>query len=314
MYSFKNVLFGLNEWINPVVDTHLHFWNEKLIPLFFRWANQYFKHYSVVSMMLPELIPKLPEEYREQIIIAQFLTTKNLGEYNTSELIKQIDQAYSDGVQVFKLWLAPRFLDFNELKGPFDLLHEKLEPVFSRLEDYKYTVSAHIADPDLWYLFQYQDKKKYGTKIDHINRFLEIHRKYPNIKFFATHFGCWPENLSELGLILDKHPNLYINTGSTRWMIRELGKNNGLTTNFVDKYQNRIIFGTDLHVTEEPIDPEYFATRFWSHRVFWETNRQTDLPFTDPDSPFGIKFTGLNLNPKILNKIYFENFNRLFNN
>ena len=126
MYSLKNNLFELSEWCNPVIDTHLHFWNEKLIPFFFTWANQYFKQYSVVSMMLPELIPKIPEEYKERIIIAQFLTTKNLGEYNKSELIKQIDQAYSDGVEVFKLWLAPRFLDFNKLKGPFNLLNDKL--------------------------------------------------------------------------------------------------------------------------------------------------------------------------------------------
>jgi hypothetical protein len=313
MFTAQDPLYGLDNWHNPVIDTHLHFWNEKLIPFFFRWANHYFTDYSVVAMMLPELIPKLPDEIKEKTIIAQFLTTKNLGEYNTSELIKQIDQAYSDGVQVFKLWLAPRFLDFNELKGPFNLLDERLEPVFSRLEDYNYTVSAHIADPDLWYLFQYQDIEKYGTKDIHIDRFLKIHEKYSKIKIFGTHFLCLPENLERLGKILDEHPKLSINTGSTRWMIRELGKNTGKTTEFIKKYQDRIIFGTDLHVTEEPMNPKYFSTRFWSHRTFWETDKDVNLPFSDPDAPFGINFTGLKLQEEILDKIYYKNFQKLFN-
>ncbi|MHA1990599.1 MAG: amidohydrolase family protein [Candidatus Hodarchaeales archaeon] len=313
MFTVQEPLNGLDNWHNPVIDTHLHFWKENLVPFFFRWANHYFEDYSVVSMMPPELIPKIQEEYKDKVTIAQFLTTKNLGEYNTSELIKQIDQAYSDGVEVFKLWLAPRFLDFNELEGPFNLLDERLEPVFSRLEEYKFTVSAHISDPDLWYLFQYQDKEKYGTKDVHIDRFLRIHKIYPKIKFFATHFGCWPERLDELGFILDQHPNLYINTGSTRWMIRELGKNNSKTIEFIKKYQDKIIFGTDLHVTEEPMNPEYFATRFWSHRTFWETDINADLPFSDPDAPFGNNFTGLKLPEIILDKIYYKNFQTLFN-
>ncbi|OLS19784.1 MAG: hypothetical protein HeimC3_44050 [Candidatus Heimdallarchaeota archaeon LC_3] len=314
MYSLQDPLNGLKEWSNPVIDTHLHFWNEELISFFFNWAETYFSNYSVVSMMLPEMIPKIPEEYRDRIIIAQFLTTKNVGEYNTSELVKQIDQAYSDGVKVIKLWLAPRFLDFNELKGPFNLLDEKLEPVFSRLEDYNYTVSAHIADPDFWYLFQYQDSEKYGRKIDHINKFLEIHKRFSGIKFFTTHFMCWPENLKNLAKILEDYQDLYINTGSTRWMIRELSKDNRETTEFIKKYQDRIIFGTDLHVTEEPINPEYYASRFWSHRVFWETDIETSLPFPDEDSPFGVNFTGLNLPKEVLDKMYYKNFQNFFSN
>jgi len=72
MYSFQNPLKGLNKWSHPVIDTHLHFWNEKLIPFFFKWAHHYFEDYSVVSMMLPEMIPKIPEEFRDKVTIAQF--------------------------------------------------------------------------------------------------------------------------------------------------------------------------------------------------------------------------------------------------
>lgn len=314
MYSLLEPLNGLDTWPSkPVIDTHLHFWNEKLIPLFFKWSSHYFSdNLSVVSMMEPELIKKLPADYRERIIIAQFLTTKNIGLYNSKELIKQIDQAYADGVEVFKLWLAPRFLDGNKLPGPFNLLDERLDSVFSRLEDLKYTISAHISDPDLWYLFHYQDKAKYGSKLEHIQRFLTITEKYHKIKFFATHFACWPENLKELDSILEKHPRLYINTGSTRWMIRELSKQRNETVKFISKYQDRIIFGSDLHVTKEPIDPLYFSTRYWSHRAFWETNIETKLPFNDSDAPFGIRFKGLDLPKQILEKMYYKNFMHLF--
>ena len=121
IYQSKPIPF--DEWISPVIDTHLHFWNENLIPFFFKWAKSFYKNYSVVAMMPPELISKLPENYKEKIIIAQFLNTKNIGEYNAKELVAQIDKGYSDGVKVFKLWLAPRFVDNNKLTGPFNLLY-----------------------------------------------------------------------------------------------------------------------------------------------------------------------------------------------
>ena len=313
MYSIDDSLNGLQNWSKPVVDSHLHFWNEKLIPFYFHWAEHYFPDIKVVSMTDPEIIPKISSDYREKIILAQFLSTKNIGMYNSEELIKQIDKAYSDGVEVFKIWLAPRFLDSNKLPGPFNLLDERLEPVFSKLEDYRFTISAHISDPDLWYLFNYQDKTKYGLKIDHINRFLVITEKYPKLKFFATHFACWPENLVELERILIEHPRLYINTGSTRWMIRELSKQREKSIEFINKFQDRIIFGTDLHVPKEPVDPLYYSTRYWAHRTFWETDYEADLPFDDSDAPFGTHFKGLKLQKSILEKIYYKNFFRLFN-
>jgi len=313
MYSLNEPLNGLKHWNKPVIDTHLHFWDEQLIPFFFHWAEYYFPDVKVVSMMPPEMIPKIPEDYREKTIIAQFLTTKNIGLYDTKVLLKQVDQAYSDGVQVFKLWLAPRFLDGNKLPGPFNLLHKNLEPVFERLEDYRYTISAHISDPDMWYLFNYQDKEKYGEKIDHITRFLKITENYPKLKFFATHFACWPENLDALDKILEEHPRLRINTGSTRWMIRELSKQREKAIEFIQKYQDRIIFGTDLHVPKEPTDPLYYSTRYWAHRTFWETDQEADLPFEDSDAPFGTHFKGLQLSESILEKMYSKNFLKLFN-
>ena len=313
MYSLDDSLNGLQNWSKPVVDSHLHFWNEKLIPFYFHWAEHYFPDIKVVSMTDPEIIPKISSDYREKIILAQFLSTKNIGMYNSEELIKQIDKAYSDGVEVFKIWLAPRFLDSNKLPSPFNLLDERLEPVFLKLEDYRFTISAHISDPDLWYLFNYQDKTKYGLKIDHINRFLVITEKYPKLKFFATHFACWPENLVELERILTEHPRLYINTGSTRWMIRELSKQREKSIEFINKFQDRIIFGTDLHVPKETVDPLYYSTRYWAHRTFWETDYEADLPFDDSDAPFGTHFKGLKLQKSILEKIYYKNFFRLFN-
>ena len=312
MFSLSEPLNGLKPWLKPVIDTHLHFWNENLIPFFFRWAEHYFPDLKVVSMTDPEIITKIPADCREKTILAQFLTTKNIGSYSSKELVEQIDKAYSSGVEVFKLWLAPRFLDSNKLPGPFNLLDERLEPMFDRLEDYKYTISAHISDPDMWYLYNYQDKERYGEKRDHINRFLTITEKYPKLKFFATHFACWPENLDELEKILLEHPRLQINTGSTRWMIRELSKQREKTIAFIEKFQDRIIFGTDLHVPKEPIDPLYYSTRYWAHRLFWETDLEADLPFDDTDAPFGTHFKGLNLSESILEKMNYRNFMKLF--
>jgi hypothetical protein len=131
----------------------------------------------------------------------------------------------------------------------------------------------------------------------------------------SAHLGCLPENLTRLGELLDKYPKLFVDTASTRWMIRELGKDVKKSKEWFDKNQDRILFGSDLGNFEFNLKfflrkqcREYFwGSRYWSQRLFWETSHQAPLPFKDKDNSNWTNINGLHLSKSTLEKMYFKN-------
>lgn len=237
---------------------------------------------------------------------------KNL---DTKLLVKEVELAHKHEYPVLKMWFAPRFVDILEIEDkyiPYKLNFEELEPMFSLAEDYNFTIIIHVSDPDMSYAWKYQPPERYSTKLDRMEDFFDVMKLHPKLKMISAHLGCWPENLPYLSQKLDEFPNLYLDTGSTRWMIRELGKKPEETKNWIRKYASRILFGSDIGVRPEK-NIENWATRFWSHKLFWETDHIAPLPFEDSDNPFGTIIRGLNLPEPILEQIYFKTAFKLFN-
>ena len=96
---------------------------------------------------------------------------------------------------------------------------------------------------------------------------------------------------------LDTHPNVYIDFAAR---IDELGRQPYSSRDFFIKYQDRILFGTDM-----PAKPEVYRSYF----RFLETK---DEYFDYPDyiGRFGYsrwRIYGLYLPDKVLEKIYYKN-------
>ena len=106
---------------------------------------------------------------------------------------------------------------------------------------------------------------------------------------------------------------MYVDTASTRWMVRELGKTPRNSAEWIKKYRDRIIFGSDLSVGEKEADRRYWATRLWSQRVFWETMLIEQLPFKDEDEVNGSSnIKGLGLPQDTIDRIYYRNAYEFF--
>ncbi|MFX0125114.1 MAG: amidohydrolase family protein [Candidatus Hodarchaeota archaeon] len=207
------------------------------------------------------------------------------------------------------------FQFFTRKKEPFRINDHRLDSVYSHMEDYNMTVLVHVADPDISYMKKYRNIKKYGLKEDRMNDFSNLLGNFPKITIISAHLGCLPENLNRLSELLDNHPQLFVDTASTRWMIRELGKDVKRSKEWFEKYQDRVLFGTDLGNFEFNLrfffskhHRKYFwGSRYWSQRLFWETSHQAPLPFKDKDNPDGTNINGLNLSKSALEKIYIKN-------
>ena len=71
------------------------------------------------------------------------------------------------------------------------------------------------------------------------NRVIERH---PDTHFIGAHVANQAEDLSEVSQWLDRYPNLWIETASR---IAELGRQPYTARDFLIKYSDRILFGTD---------------------------------------------------------------------
>jgi predicted TIM-barrel fold metal-dependent hydrolase len=124
--------------------------------------------------------------------------------------------------------------------------------------------------------------------------------KHPKTKFIAAHFGNDAENLDELGQWLDRYENLFIEFSSR---INELGRQPYTAKNFFEKYQDRILFGTDGPFPQERL------LIYWR---FLETNDEYFHYSEKSPPPQGDwRIYGIGLSPDILKKIYGSNACRI---
>lgn len=124
--------------------------------------------------------------------------------------------------------------------------------------------------------------------------------KHPQTTFIAAHFGNDAEDLAELGGWLEQYPNLVIEFASR---INELGRQPSNSRRFFEKYQDRILFGTDGPWPEARL------------RLYWRFLETLDDYFEysekRPPPQGDWRIYGLGLDASILKKVYHTNASRI---
>jgi predicted TIM-barrel fold metal-dependent hydrolase len=157
---------------------------------------------------------------------------------------------------------------------------------------------------------RYNNPEHYGTKEEHLEQFERRLVRNPELQFQIAHFCAQPEphRLPNLARLFDTYPNFVVDTGSARWMARELSKNPEQSRSFMIEYADRILFGTDC--VARPMNTDYYAGRHSALKILFETDVENyPLPFVDADTADtgGTFINGLNLPKEFLKKIYWEN-------
>lgn len=143
--------------------------------------------------------------------------------------------------------------------------------------------------------------------------------RHPRTVFIGVHFGNAPEDPTAVAAALEANPNLYVDTAAR---VPELGRQapEPMRALFT-KYQDRILFGTDLGVGLDdgalmlgstgaappgPADVERFFTSTWR---YFETS---DRDFEHPTPIQGRwRISGLGLPRDVLERVYAGNADRL---
>ena len=135
-------------------------------------------------------------------------------------------------------------------------------------------------------------------------------RRHPKTRFIVLHVGNFAENLAHVGQMLDRFPNTTVETGAR---IGELGRQPRAARKFFDKYQDRILFGTDAVPNGVQTPQQVFVDELY--RIYFRFLETEDEYFDyapAPVPPQGRwKIYGLGLPDQILKKVYYENASRV---
>lgn len=138
---------------------------------------------------------------------------------------------------------------------------------------------------------------------------LRVVERHPRTQFVALHVGN-SEDLRWVGEWLDRYRNLHVEIGAR---IGELGRQPRAARKFFDKYQDRILFGTDAVPYGIETPQQIFGEQLYEiYYRFLETEDEyfDYAPARIP--PQGRwKIYGLGLPEKMLKKVYHENAARL---
>jgi len=250
---------------------------------------------------------------------AYFIHKKDLGKA-FARYTKRILECGVDGIKIIEgKPTMRRILPIPDFDLPV------WEPFFKYVEENKVPILWHVNDPEeFWdpnkapefaklYDWTYTEKDiNNEVQYKQIENILERH---PNIKIIFAHFFFMSRQLDRLGAMLDKYPNMMVDITPGIEMYEAFSKNIEKTRKFFKKYQDRIIYGTDLGARttlagKDELDPIECMNRVNVVQDFVSGNKErvieADYHFLVNKPPFTLK--PLLLDDEIKTKIYGQNF------
>ncbi len=307
----------------PFIDVHNHQWNMGGQDLSGLVRDMDKLHMAVMVNLsggngsgLKKMTDNIRSNYPKRFIVFANISFGGIGENGwTEKAVKQLEEDVQNGANGLKIF---KDLGFNvkDNKGnrvPVD--DPRLDAIWAKAGTLKIPVLIHTADPkpfwdpvdeknERWLEITSHPGRKRGandpapweTLIEEQHR---MFKKHPATTFIAAHFGWYPNDLTQLGLLLDAMPNVNVEFGA---VIAELGRQPRAAKKFFEKYQDRILFGKDSWV------PDEYATYF---RVL-ETEDEY-FPYHKKYHAFW-RMYGLGLPDSILKKVYYKNALRIVPN
>ena len=203
---------------------------------------------------------------------------------------------------------------------------ERFDPMWDACGRLGLPVAMHVGDPEAFFtpidrfneryeeLGAHPDWSFYGKDFPSFKEILaardRVFAKHPKTTFVALHVGHWAENLAAVGEMLDKFRNVNVEIAAR---IGELGRQPRTAARFFDRYQDRILFGTDAIPLGVETPQQVFGEDLYHiYYRFLETEDEyfDYAPARIP--PQGRwKIYGVGLPDQILRKVYHQNAERV---
>lgn len=283
-------------------------------------------------------VPSYPE-LAEQVRLAlfqkannpdhiDFLSTISLAGWDSLDWVEgeisRIRETFDQGALGIKIWKNIG-MTYKDADGNFIMAdHPRLEPIFRFLIEQDKTLMAHLGEPkNCWlpleemtvnndrtyfkehpeyHMYLHPEYPSYEQQVQSRDNLL---KKYPKIRFVGAHLGSLEWNVDELAKRLDAYPNLAVDMAARIGHLQfQSQKDREKVRDFMIRYQDRLIYGTDMGISGTPDYERVKANALTTWQEDWNyfTTDQT-MEVSEVNG----KFQGLKLPREVVDKIYYHN-------
>jgi len=183
----------------------------------------------------------------------------------------------------------------------------RMDPLLDKCGELGIPINVHIAEP-LWFYHQMDSTNDglmtaYHWRLDNQKDIIQLDgmidileravKKHPGTTFIACHLANLNHDLNRLGELLDKYHNLYADISARFAEAATIPRNAG---KFYEKYNNKLIFGTDLGSDISMYKMVFRILESDDEHFYYHEELQYHWPLS-----------GLDLSDETLKKIYYDN-------
>jgi predicted TIM-barrel fold metal-dependent hydrolase len=292
-------------------------------------VNVHTSYYPTVAEQ-QKVALELVKEFPDRL---SYATAFSLDDWGTRkwepQTIAYLDNSFKHGAVAIKVWknIGMALKDKN---GKYVFIDDaRFDPVLDFIEKSGITLIAHLGEPrNAWmpldsmtvagdksyftehpeyHMYKHPNEPSYEDEINARDNML---KKHPNLKVVGAHLGSLEWNVDELATRLDKFPNFAVDMAArTVHLEYQSVKNREKIRNFMIKYQDRLIYGTDDGMMKKANAAQQSKSQHDGRLEDWKFLATAD-EMTSKDFPG--KFTGLQLPKEVVNKIYHDNAKKWF--
>jgi len=314
------------------IDAHVHLNTTTLEKM--EKAMEWGASYLSINTDIPFFI-SLKEQREKAQTLAQkypdrvkFITSFSVDDWEksnwTDRAINQIRQGIASGAVGVKIWKNIG-MELRDPDGSFVMIDDqRFDPIFEYILQNNILVVGHLGEPkNCWLSLEEMtvdsDREYFSA---HPEYHMHLHPEYPsytmqleardnrlkrhpNLKFVGLHLASLEWSVKEIGQWLEFFPTAMVDLAERICHLQYQSiKNREGVRELIIKYQDRIIYGTDV-IDDGKLTGSEVAKRFeklWGfHWAYFSSDKILKAPeFKGP-------FRGLDLPLRVLEKIFYEN-------
>ena len=233
------------------------------------------------------------------------------------EALQQIERDFKDGAIAVKIWKNIG-MEIKDSKGKYIMPDDpKFAPIYATIQKHGKTLMSHVAEPNVawgppdesdpsWSYYKEHpqwfvgDKEGFPAKNTILEARDHILQQNPKLRMVGVHLGSMEKDLDGIAARFDRYPNFAIDTAARMEYLMLTPPEK--VKAFLIKYQDRVLYGTDLDMTADAQVDESVKS--------WQEVYARDWRYLATDETFdlqGKKIQGLKLPESVLKKIYRTN-------
>jgi predicted TIM-barrel fold metal-dependent hydrolase len=316
----------------PKYDVHIHIFTKS--PFFTESYKKENYRLLSVNVNAPDTPPI--EEQQEMAVHQHknypgdfnYATTFSVDNWNSPQweanVINYLKNSFDKGAVAVKIWKNIG-MTLKDKQGKFVMIdNPRFDTIINFIAKNKIPVLGHLGEPkNCWlpidkmtvagdreyfkthpqyHMFLHPEYPSYEDQINARDRMLD---KHPDLIFIAAHLGSLEWDVDEIAKRLDKYPNMAVEMAARiSHLQHQAVSNHQKVYDFFIKYQDRILYGSDLQAdsTRDSVEIVRRTHQVWFNDWKFLTS---DSTLTEPDVTGSFK--GLHLPKEVVDKIYFKN-------